>query len=714
MTTSIPHPRTEEVLYTKYSTFLGVYVPALLAMFGVVLFLRMGWIVGSSGLFQSLAAITLTLLITFITALSIASIASNFSVNSASSGAYFMISNELGSGLGSAIGIPLYLAQTFTICFAIFGFTESLHYFFPWVPLQLIGLVTLVLLASIAYFALEWVMKMHLLIFGILALSLCCFFFGHPYPEDTVVASYRLESFWKIFGVFFPVAMGVECGISMAEHLKTPSRSILIGSVAATLTAFLIYVAVAVFLTRYAPREILQGDPFVIHKCSKFPGIIQVAIWLLAMMSGIGSLLSAPKTLQAIALDGIVFRSIGKEPKLAIGITLLIAFCSIYFSNLNVIAPLLTMVLLSTYGLINLATSFEEMMENPSWRPTFRMPWGLPFAGALLCFIPMFIIDSLTTLIVIAFSLSAYSLAKIFGIGNDKDDLRQSLLFFLSRSIIYKLADESLKVRSWRPNFLVFTRSPMRFSNLILFARELTRKHGFLTVASIFSTDQALKQKEKDWIRLIRKNLRANRTKALVEVVSAKDPIAGMKQIVETYGIGPLVPNTIILGQGFEGTHIDIIEFARREQRNILLFRDSEKEIARLPREVDIWWDEDQKNNAKFMLVLAFMLKRSPLFRSAKFTLKSVVDNENARSERELYFRKLLEESRIDIQSKVFLGTDFNTYANKEGLTFIGMRAMEEGESREDYEKYYKQQIVATKDLSMVIFALGFEQMQMI
>jgi hypothetical protein len=113
------------------------------------------------------------------------------------------------------------------------------------------------------------------------------------------------------------------------------------------------------------------------------------------------------------------------------------------------------------------------------------------------------------------------------------------------------------------------------------------------------------------------------------------------------------------------------------------------------------------------MLLLAFMLKRSPLFRSANFTLKSMVTNENARTEREIYFRKLLNESRIDIQSKVFLGCSIMQYANKDGLTFIGIRSKGKEESIEDYENYYKQQMVATKDLSMVIFTLSFEQISL-
>ena len=52
-------------------------------------------------------------------------------------------------------------------------------------------------------------------------------------------------------------------------------------------------------------------------------------------------------------------------------------------------------------------------------------------------------------------------------------------------------------------------------------------------------------------------------------------------------------------------------------------------------------------------------------------------------------------------------------YANKDGLTFIGIRSKGKEESIKDYENYYKQQMVATKDLSMVIFTLSFEQISL-
>lgn len=714
----------------KFSAFTGVYIPALLTMLGVIVFLRMGWIVGVAGLSQTMVIIFLTCFITLITAMSISAIASNMLVKDG--GAYYMISNELGIELGSAIGIPLYFAQTFTICFCILGFTESLHYFFPRVAPHVIGLITLISISFIAYLSLRFAVKLQILIFGIILCSLASVFLGHHYQDEAFTCNHVLgaQPFWQVFAVFFPMAMGVESGISMSKHLKAPSRSIAFGSIAAVMTAFVVYVGVAYLLWHFAPIDILQGDPLVVHKCAKNAGFIYLGIWSLALASALGCVLSAPRTLQAIAKDGLLFSSIGndygqaKEPRVAIVITLVIASIAIYLGELNIIAPILTMILLAAYGMINLATGLEEMMGNPSWRPMFHFHWGLSFLGAGLCFLAMFMIDPLVSLIVFFAPMLVYGILKLSGLDSKKDDLKQSILFFLSRAIIYKLAERPIGLRSWRPNFLVFTRSPMRLTNMLIFTRELTRRHGFLTIASVFSPNEAFKEKEENWSALIRKSLRSHHTKALVEVVSAKDPGYGMKQIIESYGIGPLVPNTIVLGQSLKGheigTYIDLIDFAYHEQRNVLIFRDILWKGQEFNYDnIDLWWDEKSKKNSEFMVVLAHMLKRSQLFRDTKFTLKCLVKTEEVQKERERYFEELLGNSRMRVEPRVYVHEGMTQenlleqqveLSTKKGLTFFSMRTKEEEEEVASYEEYYRSVIEKTKDLPLTVFTMSFEK----
>ena len=103
----------------KFGTFKGVFLPSILTVFGVVMYLRLGWVNAHLGFWGSAVVITLASMITFITAFSIASIATNTQVGGG--GAYYMISRSLGVEAGSAVGIPLYFAQAFGVTFYILG-----------------------------------------------------------------------------------------------------------------------------------------------------------------------------------------------------------------------------------------------------------------------------------------------------------------------------------------------------------------------------------------------------------------------------------------------------------------------------------------------------------------------------------------------------------------------------------------------------------------
>ncbi|MBT8295265.1 MAG: Na-K-Cl cotransporter, partial [Gramella sp.] len=94
-------------------TFGGVFTPSILTILGVIMYLRFGWVVGNVGLLGTLLIVTLSVSITFLTALSVASIATDQQVRAG--GAYYMISRSLGVEAGGAIGIPLFIALTLSI-----------------------------------------------------------------------------------------------------------------------------------------------------------------------------------------------------------------------------------------------------------------------------------------------------------------------------------------------------------------------------------------------------------------------------------------------------------------------------------------------------------------------------------------------------------------------------------------------------------------------
>uniref|UniRef100_A0A8B9K4P8 Solute carrier family 12 member 4 n=1 Tax=Astyanax mexicanus TaxID=7994 RepID=A0A8B9K4P8_ASTMX len=111
-------------------TLMGVYLPCLQNIFGVILFLRLTWIVGTAGVVQSFLIVLMCCSCTMLTAISMSAIATNGVVPAG--GAYFMISRSLGPEFGGAVGLCFYLGTTFAAAMYILGAIEIfLKYLVP-------------------------------------------------------------------------------------------------------------------------------------------------------------------------------------------------------------------------------------------------------------------------------------------------------------------------------------------------------------------------------------------------------------------------------------------------------------------------------------------------------------------------------------------------------------------------------------------------------
>ena len=101
----------------KLGTFSGVFTPSILTILGIILFLRLGYIVGTAGVAQTLIILVLANSISVLSSLSLAAISTNLQVKVG--GIYYIISRTLGHAFGGAIGIVLFLAQAISIGFTV-------------------------------------------------------------------------------------------------------------------------------------------------------------------------------------------------------------------------------------------------------------------------------------------------------------------------------------------------------------------------------------------------------------------------------------------------------------------------------------------------------------------------------------------------------------------------------------------------------------------
>jgi len=126
----------------RFGTFGGVFTPCTLTILGVIMFLRLGFVVGEAGVVYAVAIVCGAKLITILTSLSLSAIATNTRVQGG--GAYFLISRSLGMEFGGAIGLIFFLAQSISVAMYVVGFSEAYLAEMPSFGMSLTGIATIV------------------------------------------------------------------------------------------------------------------------------------------------------------------------------------------------------------------------------------------------------------------------------------------------------------------------------------------------------------------------------------------------------------------------------------------------------------------------------------------------------------------------------------------------------------------------------------------
>ncbi|MGA1869581.1 MAG: amino acid permease [bacterium] len=713
-----------------FGTFKGVYLPSVLTIFGVIMYLRLGWVVGNVGLLLTLVIVTISSTITFLTGLSISATATNMNVGGG--GAYFMISRSFGVEAGTAVGIPLFFAQAIGISFYIAGFSESINALLPHIPLPVIGIASLVILTVLAYISADVALKAQLFIFAIIIASLLSFFLGGPVRPDSAIATMKVlprASFWTAFAVFFPAVTGIEAGISMSGDLKDPAKSLPWGTLLAVISGYVVYMIIPIFFSFVAPREMLRSNPMIMRDVAFIGILILFGIWGATLSSALGALLGAPRTLQALARDKVIPQFLGKgygpadTPRIATAFSFMIAFIGIVLGDINAIAPVLSMFFLTSYGVLNCIAGFEGLIGNPSWRPTFRVHWALSLIGSALCLITMLMINPGATFIALFIIVVIYYIMIKRDINARWSDIRRSILLSLARYSIYRLADSRSDVRTWRPNMLVLSGAPTQRFYLIHLADALTHGKGFLTVAAIIPKEDVAEERLERLGKSIKEFLRKKQIPALVEVNVAEDVIAGAKAFIRTYGLGPLAPNTILLGETEKRENFlrfaELIKLIYQSKRNLVIMREGDTPHAeRHKKQIFVWWGGGEQNNAGLMLALGYLLQTSPEWKGSQLTIKTIVKSEEDKVKMTENVKAFLAHGRVPAQLEVLvssktediIASTIRNFSQNADLVLLGMKAPYPDESPEAYAAYYENLIKSTKKFPPLAFVLAAEE----
>jgi hypothetical protein len=509
------------------------------------------------------------------------------------------------------------------------------------------------------------------------------------------------EPFWTVFAVFFPAVTGILAGVSLSGDLKRPDRSIPIGSIAAVLTGFAVYVFVPFLLAIAAtPDELVANSLIWFDLAGPIGFLVLWGLWGAIFSSAVGSVLGAPRTLDAMVDDRVVPRWLGRPfkgirgPGMPLVFTFLIALAAVGLGDMNTVAPVLTMFFLASYGTINLVAGIEKLSGDPSFRPRLKVPWWLSIGAAIACFWVMYLINPIALGLALVVEFGIYVLVRRRALSAPWGDLRRGALLSLVRRTVVQLKLLPHDPRNWRPNILLFAGDVERRASLVKFAAWLVHDRGILTVAKLSVgevTDMASTVAEE--LAKLETDLETLGIVAFAEVDIVPSYERGAVTVAQSNGIAGIESNTVMIGWSDKPDRqamiLRIVSDLALLGKSAVVCVPSERPPRRT-RTIHVWWGGLQENG-DLLVLFAHLLSLTPDWRGATIVINSIASNEMTLLRNEKLLRTLITSSRIDARAEMIVRPpdakvhDIIQQRSAEAdVVLLGLRGTEPG----DEEKY--------------------------
>ena len=547
----------------KLGTFTGVFTPSVLTILGIILFLRLGYVVGSAGLAKGLVIIALANAISVLTSISLSAVATNLKVKGG--GDYYLISRTLGVAFGGAIGLVLFLAQSVSIAFYCIGFAEAVSAFFsPADPIavQAIAAGAVTFLLIFAWKGADWATRFQFGVMALLILALLSVCIGGIRNWDSALLAANWAApengapFWMLFAIFFPAVTGFTQGVSMSGDLAEPGKSIPMGTFSAVGVSIFVYFGVSILFAATTPNDVLSSDYGAMKRVSAAGFFIDAGVIAATLSSAMASFMGAPRILQSLAADK-VFSSLApfaktsgptQNPRRGVLLAAGIAFVTIALGKLNLIASVVSMFFLISYGLLNYATYFEARTQSPSFRPRFK--WFSPrlsLLGFLICAGTMLAIDPKSGAVAIALLFAIYQYLQRTAGPSRWADSSRSYHMQRVRKHLLAAGEEVVHPRDWRPHLLVFTQDSDRRSPLLTFADWIEGDSGFAQAVQVIQGENPMARILSDSAhRKLTADIARGRHPMFPLTICSKDATQVMDTLIQSSGFGPLRPNTVV------------------------------------------------------------------------------------------------------------------------------------------------------------------------
>ncbi|MCJ7446881.1 MAG: amino acid permease [Bacteroidales bacterium] len=636
----------ESVTSKKRFGTIPVFFTAISTILGAILFLRFGYAVGTLGFWGALLIILIGHALTIPTAFAISELATNKRVEGG--GEYFIISRSFGLNIGATIGIALYLSQAISVAFYIIAFTEAFEFIFNYfsnslninLPRQVISIPAMIILG---YFILRkganMGVKLLYIVIGILALSLLLFFLG---TTEYAISSgnkipagdlRNMKEFFIVLAIVFPAFTGMTAGVGLSGDLKNPARSIPRGTILATICGMLIYVAVIYKLSISVSVEDMLSEQLIMSKIA-IMGVFIVPLGLAAstLSSAIGSVMVAPRTLQALALDSSFpskrvnkWLSLGRksdnEPANATLITIIIALVFVALGGVNMVAEIISMFFLVTYGSLCLISFLNHFGSSPSYRPSFSSRWYFSLLGFLVAIWAMFRINAPYALASILVMAAIYSYIKVYHRERDGlESLFANALFQMNRNIQVYLqrSGSKKKVKEWRPSVICISKDSFVRTKAFRLLNWISHRYGFGTylhrIDGYYS--RATSQQAAEELSKLIELYNTTNNHVFVDTIISPSYTSALAQAIQLPGISGMENNMVIFEYDKENPEnlSEIIEntgLIKAGNFDICLLASSRKDMN-FRNGIHIWIDFQYPENSSLLILMSFIISGHP------------------------------------------------------------------------------------------------------
>jgi amino acid transporter len=690
----------------KFGTFGGVFTPTLLTILGVIMYLRLGWVVGNAGLLGAWLIILISFLITLCTALSMSAITTNIRIGAG--GAYAIVSQALGLEVGGSLGIPRYVSQGLAVTMYIFGFREGWLGIFPEHNAFLVDFTVFGLLFIIAYISANLAIKTQFIIMGVIVLSLISIVIAayngsmhQPISESlswgafkgSIENGFKGSNFWIVFAVFFPAATGIMAGANMSGELKDPKRSIPTGTLWAIGVSFVIYMLLAFWISRSASEEELINNYYIMVDKAYFGPIIIAGILGATFSSALASIVGSSRILFAMGQHKVLpysnlitGTSKNGQPRNAMLVTGVLIFFTLLLRNLNAVAPLVTLFFLITYAMINIVVIIEQRLGLISYRPVFKIWKWVPWFGLISSIFAMFIINPTVSLISIAIVLMVYWYLSRQNLETPFEDVRSGLFVsFAEWAAKHTWGMKKMQQRAWKANLMVPVNDVNGLKGSFEFLRNIANPKGSIKLIGIESYNDHSQLAEQ--LESISASFREKGVFSSSTVIHAEQFANGINYGSQALQGAFFRPNIMFLNlqdhDDYDNELKPVMKESMRLEIGILLFNLHSTALLGQRNMINVWisdrrghWELDGLDigNLDLAILVAYKLKMNW---NAKIRLITVVNNANDQAEAQKFLNSLISLARLpETLTEVYIG-EFNTYVTKAAsadLNIFGMQ----------------------------------------